>query len=117
MIHSRSRSIQHPLRINRDTTKVKESKASLVTIPLNLLSMLESVKEENLDSKIEDENDNYGYIGDPVYNLEMEIKYEPLFSNESLSDSVAGEQTPELDPPAQADPVPVKSTTDGSDTG
>ena len=91
--------------------QVKESKASLVTIPLNVLSMLESVKEENLDSKIEDENGNSGYIE------EMEIKYEPLICDESLSESVVGEQTPELDPPAQADLVPVKSTTDGSDTG
>ena len=70
--------------------QVKESKTSLVTIPLNVLSMLESVKEENLDTKIEDENDN---SGDPVYK-EIEFKYEPLIFNEPLSDSVAGEQTP-----------------------
>ena len=97
--------------------QVKESKALLVSIPLNVITMLENVKEETLDLKIEDENDNSGYIEDTDYNLEMEIKYEPLIFEESLSDSVAGEQTPELDPPAQADPVPVKSTTDGSDTG
>ena len=39
-------------------TQVKESKASMVTVPMNVLTMLESVKEETLDSKIEDENDN-----------------------------------------------------------
>ena len=48
MIHSRS--TQDLLRINRDATAT------------NVLSMLESVKEETLDSKIEDENDNSSYI-------------------------------------------------------
>ena len=128
MIHSRS--TQDPLRINMDTkvsdavnvpiiclvVQVKESKASLVTIPINVLSMLEIVKEEALDPKIEDENYNSGYIEDTENNIEMEIKYEPLICDESLSESVAGKQTPELDPPAQADPVPAKSTTDGSDS-
>ena len=96
--------------------QVKESKASLVTIPINVLSMLESVKEETLDPKIEDENDNSGYMEDTENNMEK-IKYEPLICDESLSESVVGEQTPELDPPAQAEPVPVKFTTDCSDTG
>ena len=73
--------------------QVKESKATLVTIPINVLSMLESVKEETLDPKIEDENDNSSYIENTEYNSEMEIKYETLICYESLSDSVAGEQT------------------------
>ena len=89
----------------------------MVTVPMNVLTMLESVKEETLGSNIEDENDNFGSIENTEYYLEMGIKYEPLICDESLSDSDAGEQTPELDPPAQADPVPVKSTTDSSDTG
>ena len=113
------------VKINKDTTKVsdalirnlllshfcmaqvKESKVSRVTIPFNVITMLESVKEETLESKIAGENYNSGYIEDTEYNSEMEIKYEPLICDESLSDSVAGEQTPELDPPAQADPVPA----------
>ena len=78
--------------------QVKESKASLVTIPFNVVTMLESVKEETLEPKIEDGNANFGYIENSEDNSEMEIKYEPLIC-------------------AQADPVPVKSTTDGSDTG
>ena len=98
-------------------TQVKESKVSLVTIPINAFTILKSVKEETLNSKIEDKNDNSDHNENNENNLEMVIKYEPLFSNETLSDSVAGEQTPELDPPAQADPVPVESTTDSSDTG
>jgi len=106
----------HEVKINKDTTKVKESKASLVTIPLNVITMLESVKEETLEPKIEDGNANFGYIENPEDNTEMEIKYEPLICDEFLSDSVAGEQTPELDTPALVDPVPVKFTTDGSDT-
>ena len=97
--------------------KVKEMKVPLVTIPINVLSMPESVKEETLDLKIEDENHNSSYIEETEYNSEMEIKYEPLICDESLSYPVAGEQTPERDPPAQANPVPAKSTTIGSDTG
>jgi len=118
--HKRIHSGEKP---SEDTTKVSDAlNRNLLLlyfclVPLNVITMLENVKEETLDLKIEDENDNSGYIEDTEYNLEMEIKYEPLIFEESLSDSVAGEQTPELDPPAQADPVPVKSTTDGSDTG
>jgi len=107
-VHSKSLKVK----IHKDTTKVKESKISLVTIPFNVITMLESVKEATLESKIEEENYNSGYIEDTEYNSEMEIKYERLICDESLSDSDAGEQTP-----AQADPVPVKSTTDSSDTG
>jgi len=107
-VHSKSLKVK----IHKDTTKVKESKISLVTIPFNVNTVLESVKEESLESKIQEENYNSGYIEDTEYNSEMEIKYERLICDESLSDSDAGEQTP-----AQADPVPVKSTTDSSDTG
>ena len=96
--------------------QVKESKASLVTIPFNVVTMLESVKEETLEPKMEDGDANFGYIENSEDNSEMEIKHEPLIFDEFLSDSVAGEQTPEPNS-KQADPVPAKSTTDGSDAG
>jgi len=62
----------HVVKKHKDTTKVKESKASLVTIPINVITMLESVKEETLEPKIEVENGNSGYIENTEDNLEME---------------------------------------------
>merc|ERR1719427_2591445 len=64
-------STTHEVKMNKDTIKVKESKASLVTNPINVITMLENVKEETLEPKIEVENGNSGYIENTEDNLEM----------------------------------------------